>query len=320
MYRDTGWNGVQCTINGEFKRGDRAINTRKKDYWWYIRITINGKSFEKGCIGLIRAAWKDAIDNGEVCWEEIKKIKHRTNIQNALMEFRPTVVHDIECTRNAIFRRNGHLLTLIKRKSVTGYKHRMTIGIGIAGKSIHLKADRLLAKAWFPTIYNDSLRILYKDKNVENLHIDNLIFCEEENFLKYVHEGSGGKPMTIDESKEILERMIKEFSLQKNYIETGDFSEITKYIQEDLYPRLVKYAIRKLQSINNAEMCASDVVASLYERIANNRPLYHWWKYVCFMVAHYKRHGEAIDKRLQPKIKIEVEQLKLNAYETKQFI
>ena len=85
MYRDTGWNDVQCTINGEFMRWGRRINTHKKDYWWYIRITINGKSFEKGCIGLIRAAWKDAMDNSEICREEMIKIKHRPNIQNALL-------------------------------------------------------------------------------------------------------------------------------------------------------------------------------------------------------------------------------------------
>lgn len=310
MYRDTGWNGVQCTINGEFIWGGRAINTRKKDYWWYIRITIDGKSYEKGCLSLIRAAWKDAMDNSEICWEEMIKIKHRPNIQNALLEFKPVGMYDLECTRDAIFRRKGHLLTLVKRKQPTGYKRRMIISIGVAGKLIQLKADRLLAKAWFPTIYNDSLRILYKDKNVENLHIDNLIFCEEENFMKYVNERSRRGTMTIDESKGILERMIKEFTLQRNYIETGDFSEITKYIQEDLYPRLIKYAIRKLDSINNAEMCVCDVIASLYERIANNRPLYHWWRYVCLMVAHFKRHGEAVDRRLQPEIKKEVEQLK----------
>lgn len=227
--------------------------------------------------------------------------------------FRPCGIHDIECTQDGIFRRNG----VIYRPSKTTANHRkvMKLCITIDRRRLYLNSAELVARAWMID-YDPDKYIIRKDGDLYNIHIDNLAQVTRKEFNSWANSTTNlNRIPTIDEEIRRLKQIQEECQMNINFLQTGSFEEYNRYVETFLYRELMNYAIVSCdQSKSNAADVVHDAIIDLYELIDTNRMV---WSPLMFCRSRVKLYGRGKQvkrgHRLPTKINNEIVKLNLDS-------
>ena len=214
-FRNTGWYDVMVSKDGEFFRNGIQRKVRMvPESGAVVTARHEGKQHNIRANELIARAWhpdyytgcciipKDddrfnySLDNLLIVskqehtkWvnKRIAQAKYGNEEQlserNALLEkygeFRSTGCHDIEVTKDAVFRRRGRIL-----KVFVDSHHRSSVCVYADKKEHKYNAADLVARAWLPDLWFEGCRVARKDGNGENLCADNLLPCTPSEFTK----------------------------------------------------------------------------------------------------------------------------------------
>lgn len=214
-YRDTGWHGLMVSRDGKFVRNGTPRKVRRVPKSGALVNAIDdGKQYRIRANELIARVWhpdyypgcfiipKDndhfnyQLENLLIVSKEehtrwvnrrIAEAKYGNEEQlekrNAALaeygEFRPTGCHDIEVTKEGVFRRRGRLLTVY-----TDSHHRSSVCVYSERKEHKYNAADLVARAWLTDQWFEGCRIIRKDGNGENICAANLHPCTQSEFVK----------------------------------------------------------------------------------------------------------------------------------------
>lgn len=214
-YRDTGWYGMKVSRDGKFLRNGtpRKVRIVPKS-GALVNVVADGKQYGIRANELIARAWHPDYYPGcciipkddnhfnyqlenlvivskqehikwvnkrihEAKYGSDEKLDERNRTLQQYGEFRPTGCHDIEVTKEGIFRRRGR-----KIKVYTDSHHRSSVCVYADRKEHKYNAADLVARAWLPEQWFEGCRIVRKDGNGENICADNLHPCTPSEFTK----------------------------------------------------------------------------------------------------------------------------------------
>lgn len=316
-FKDTGWNDVSVSKDGEFKRRDYPIkikiwhgttpvvccrcgvkrheinaNLLVAKAWhpdYYEGCFIIPKDGDKSNIRLDNLSIVDSDEFFQYRAERMIESKKKTVDWSIYGEFKKTSIEGLECTIDGVFRKNHRLLKAERRVDVLGRKHRVVIRCKVNGRMEVLNAAKIVAQTWSPQSWFDGCMIWYKDKDKHNIHSDNLILVSEEKYYKIQSERISSNPLTFEDSYEKIKRRANESSIALKYFETGDFTQINKYIDKHLLPYILKYALSKGFSLMSARNLVSEVISILYEWIIAYRPISSYTFFCEKLIRVYKK-------------------------------
>lgn len=299
-YLHTGWNRVTCTCDGRFRHNGKNITVKIKRGIPVIRVydKSTGGRTEKFAKYLVAMAWhpdyiegrkvhlKDKneknihIDNIYLSDNEfIKDENKRTHItieKEPIGGFRDTAFLDIQCTRNGVFRKvDGTPIRVYYPIDSKGIKISPYIKVVKKGIQYYSNAAYLILKTFSPNKPVDDFSIGYKDGNPHNIEHENL------NLVQY-KQITVNKAMTFDESYEIVKAYAEESKLMLEYMETGDFSNINKYMERNLIPNLALQLQKTHPEFSQQKIMylITESLSFLYERIDANRPIYGFSRFM----------------------------------------
>jgi len=222
-------------------------------------------------------------------------------------------IDGLECTRDGLFRYKGRPKKVIYSYIINGRKATAKITIRYEGKNHYWQAAKLVAKTW-KVGYNDDDYITYRDGDIHNISVDNLVIEDKKGYYKYMQRNSGYKAANVEERKRKLQLVADEALMTKHYFETLKMDEINKHITGYLYNCLMKYSINTLHLGEKVSLEAvPDAIARMYEVIMNGMCLYNYERYCKKLLLNYKKKGNfGLTGKIPKPIKIEVEQLNLD--------
>lgn len=219
----------------------------------------------------------------------------------------------LEVSRDGLFRRNGRPHKVICSYTVAGNKATAKITYSKDHKIHYYQAAKLVAMAWKPK-YKEGCNIIYKDENIHNIGADNLIIVGDNDWWQYMMRNSGYKGASLDERKVKLDRVIKEATLTRNFLDNRDFTDINIHVQETLLPILKDYCLRTIYvGVKTAQRIVPEALARMYECIDNGMCLYNYERYLKKLLLNYKKNGSfGMTGQVPKPIWTEVEQLDLD--------
>ena len=223
-------------------------------------------------------------------------------------------VDGLECTRDGLFRYKGRPKKVIYSYIINGRKATAKITIRYEGKNHYWQAAKLFAKTW-KVGYNDDDYITYKDGDIHNISVDNLVLEDRKGYYKYMQRNSGYKAANIEERKRKLQLVAEEALMTKHYFETLKMDEINKHVTDYLYNCLMKYSINTLHMGERTSLEAvSDAIARMYVFIMSGMCLYNYERYCKKLLLNFKKKGSfGLTGKIPKPIKIEVEHLNLDS-------
>ena len=143
-------------------------------------------------------------------------------------------VPGLEVTADAEFRYNGKPKKVIYCHTVNGRKATARITIRYEGKNHYWQAAKLVAEAW-KVGYNDDDYITYKDGDIHNICVDNLVIEDKKGYYKYMQRNSGYKADNVEERKRKLQLVADEALMTKHYFEIAKQRIDNELIQPTLF-------------------------------------------------------------------------------------
>jgi hypothetical protein len=101
-----------------------------------------------------------------------------------------------------------------------------------------------------------------------------------------------GNLASMEQRKQILSDRIKESEMTLRYFETRDFTEINRYIEKIILPRLNVYCVERLHISKDMRTVILQAVAILYTYIYADVPVFCYeWK-LRAMLRYWLEHGD----------------------------
>lgn len=220
----------------------------------------------------------------------------------------------LEVSYDGQFRRNGKQHRVIYSHTVTGKKATARLMYSKNNKMHYYQAAKLVAMAWKPK-YKDGCNIIYRDENIHNISADNLMIVGDRDWWAYMQRNSGFHGPSIEERKEKLNRVIKEASLTRDFLDRRDFADINAHVQSVLLPVLTDYCLRTIYvGKATTQRIVPECIARMYEVIDNGMCLYNYERYCKKLLLNYKKNGSfGVTGKVPKPIWTEVEHLNLDS-------
>ena len=101
-----------------------------------------------------------------------------------------------------------------------------------------------------------------------------------------------GNLASMEQRKQILSERIKEPEMTLRYFETRDFTEINRYIEKEILPRLNLYCVERLHIAKDMRTVILQCVAILYTYLYADVPVFCYeWK-LRAMLRYWREHGD----------------------------
>lgn len=310
-YFHTGWNHVTCTRDGRFRHNGKNIAVRIKRGIPVVRVydKAKGGRKEKYAKYLVAMAWHPDYMEGRKVYLKDKDEKniHIDNIylsdnefirdentrtyidveKEPIGEFYDTDFLDIQCTRNGVFRKaDGTPIRVYYPIDKKGIKFSPYIKVVKNGIQYYSNASYLILKTFSPNKPIDDFSIGYIDGNTHNIEHYNLKLVKYTQRLE-VHA------MTFDEAYKSIKAYAEESKLMLEYMETGIFSNINKYMEKILIPDLALYIKKKYPSFSEQKIMylITESLSFLYEKIDANRPVYGFSRFMKANILFFLKNG-----------------------------
>ena len=101
-----------------------------------------------------------------------------------------------------------------------------------------------------------------------------------------------GNLASMEQRKQILSDRIKESEMTLRYFETRDFTEINRYIEKVILPRLNVYCVERLHIAKDMRTVILQAVAILYTHIYADVPVFGYEYRLRPMLRYWKEHGD----------------------------
>lgn len=345
-YRETGWYGVECTSEGKFRRNGKPIKIRAPHHRHSATIVVrigNNKTKEVNAKWLVARAWcPDYTEgchvihkNGDkndvslenlliVSEKDFRKYQYRKSAESRWgggteekekEVFKPTFIPDVECSISGVFRKNGRRLKLEERQDILGRQRTLKLRASVDGVKRTFTAARVVAQTWSPTAWDEDCVIQYKDGNRLNIHSDNLILVNRDEYYKNVGQKLGTKKTEFEDAYRYVERAAKEAGIAYRYFQTGDFTELNEYVKTELFPNIYRHTSKYFGGRELVNEITTEVVGIMYEHVFANRPLFSYFNFCKRLVMiYYRKRDFGYYKHLpNPIVRKEVSQLKLES-------
>ena len=210
--------------------------------------------------------------------------------------------------RDGEFIFNGKKKAVAKHIDRYGRKHTAIIKFLHNGETKCFAASRLVASA-FMRKYDDDLYIMYKDDDIHNICVDNIILVSKKDYdtIRCEHAAEFRKTSTYDYQVQRLKVSIESNEAVLHYFQTGDFDKINKHVQKYLYNCLCEFCLKSLHfGMEQAPMMAADAIARWYEVILQGHAVGHGERYCKKILVNYKHKGWYGLEGKVPKNKIEL--------------
>ena len=239
------------------------------------------------------------IENVEefMSWGKLDKkgnlsVNIRVNQDQMKEVYRPTYIEGLECTIDGKFRKNRSPLKVSFPVDTLGRKRRAVVKFKHNGKQTTFSAAKIVAQTWSPSAWFDDCYLRYKDGYKHNIHSDNLILVDEKEYFKEQGERNlAFKNVTFEQSRKSVNRMAKEAMLAKGFFDTGDFSEINRYVERQLCPELIEYALTKHSfTMGQIEYFLPELLGILYEHIYAYRPVANYTRFCRRLIREYRKN------------------------------
>ena len=210
--------------------------------------------------------------------------------------------------------RDGEFIFCGKTKAVTkhtdryGRKHTAIIQFMRGDKRYALSASRLVASA-FMRGYSDDMYIDYKDDDIHNICVDNLILVTKKEYdtMRCAHASEFHKTATYQYQVDRLNVSIESNEAVLHYFQTGKFDKINKHVEKYLYNCLCDFCLKSLHfGMEQAPMMAADSIAHWYEVLLQGHAVGHGERYCKHILVNFKHKGLYGHSGDVPKNKIEL--------------
>lgn len=339
-WRDCGVYGLQCTRDGRFRNangkelevfyhcnGMRVFACHDGTKTEYIARTLVAKAwlpdYYDGCGLKFLDGNKLNIhaDNTEVCnmneyrrwmatmqWQ--KKCKEYINAHG---EFRDSGIDGISVARDGFCLREGILYKPHYSVKYGAGISNVNIRISDNGKRCwYLLAD-LVARAWLRHKYTEGCYITYRDCDKTNVSPDNLVITSKENYVRYVQRNIQTKNITIEGEIEKLENIKKQCDMSINFLKTGDFTEINKWVESYLFPKLMNVVRSSFDfGKDRCYQCVCLAIERMYLLIDTNRGTYQLEWLAEKQLRQVAKFGESARQSLPVTIQRAVSSLELD--------
>lgn len=221
--------------------------------------------------------------------------------------------YNLDCDIEGGFTRNGNPLKVSFPFTISGRRATARIVISVRGEKKYYQASRLIAMKY--KRYSEDSYIIYKDGNIHNISLSNLIVTtDKKKYHAYMMRNSEHKGASLEERKRKLEIIIEEAALTRNYMDSLSFSEINKHVEDYLIPFLFGYCINTLHLGRSTANCqVPNCIARMYEVLMNGMCLYNYERYCKKLLLNYKKKGDfGVTGNVPKPILIEVDNLKLD--------
>lgn len=345
-YRDTGWNGVSCTKDGKFMRNGKPIkvrNPRHRHSATIVACVGEGKKQEINAKWLVARAWcPDYVEGCHVIQKD--EDKNNVSVENLLIVgkkefrkyqamksaksrwgttvdkddevFKPTFIPGVECTISGVFKKNGRRIKLQERQDILGRTKTVKFYAYVDGVRRTFTAARVVAQTWSPSVWDDGCIIQYKDGNSRNIHSDNLVLVNANDYLKGKGQYLGKKNKTeFEEAYRYVERAAKEAGIAYRYFQTGDFTELNEYVKTELFQSVYNHAGKYFSGREMVNELTTEVVGIMYEHVFANRPLFCYFNFCKRLIMiYYRQRDFGYYRRLpNPIVRKNVSQLNLES-------
>ena len=175
-----------------------------------------------------------------------------------------------------------------------GRKRTALVVVARGGKSHAYQAARLGCDAFKPD-YNEDCLIEYVDGDIHNIAAGNLRPVRREIYNKAMMSvvSSYRKIGTARYQIERLRNVISGARAVLNFFETGDISELNRFVSDELHPLLVAWCVHSLHySKERAVERAADAIARFYEVILCGHAVSYPERYCKMLLQEEKRWGE----------------------------
>lgn len=338
-WRDCGVYGLQCTRDGRFR------NAKGKELTVFyhrngLRVFAchDGTKDEYICRTLIAKAWLPDYydgcglkyldgnklnihaDNTEVCnmteyrsWMASLEYqnKHKDLIKEH-GEFRDCGLDGISIAKDGYTLRNG-ILHKPHRSMKYGKIGSIQVSFKIDGKiKYYLLAD-LMARAWLKTKYYEGCYIIYRDYDKTNFAPENLKIADNTAYNKFIASWNGSKKLSIEGEIEKLKNIKKQCDISIRFLKTGDFTEINKWVEDYLFPTLMKKGRRAYElGRDKCYLCVCIAIERLYLLLDTNRGAYQMEWYAEKKLECVVKYGEITHERLPLRIERAITSLELD--------
>lgn len=179
--------------------------------------------------------------------------------------------------------------------------------------TVYLQAAKAVAMAWKPN-YEEGDYIIFKDEDIHNISVDNLILCDKSDYYNFLRRNSIHIADNIEERKRKLQLVADEALLTKHYFETLDMKPINQHVTEYLYTCLMTYCRETLFLGERTSLeIVPDCLARMYECIMNGMCLYNYERYCKKLLLNYKKKGNfGIEGSVPKPIEINIKHLNLD--------
>ena len=116
-----------------------------------------------------------------------------------------------------------------------------SIAIRVAsGVTKYYNCADLVCRAWRKNKYEEGCRIVYKDGDIHNIHLDNLEIVRYDQYVDWLNRRhSKAETPTVEEELARMDEIIMCCEMSKRFMKSGDYREWNKYVQDVLYPYIV---------------------------------------------------------------------------------
>ena len=315
----------------------KIMHQQKTKSAWRISVLHKKQYYYPTVASLVARAWcpdwyegcdvirKDGdmynhnVDNLQVCTpQEFRRFKSRlTHIRKAKDrggDFRDCGIDDIECTTDGVFRREG-IYYKPHYKVVNGLKVSCSICISVAsGDKKYYNCADLVCRAWRKNKYEEGCRIIYKDGDLHNIHLDNLEIVRYDQYVEWMtRKHSKAETPTVEDELARIDEIILCCQMSKKFIATGDYREWNKYVQDVLYPYIVLSCRQKELGVARTRYIMSELVGTVYELIGRKRVIYDPKAFVEKHIRKFNRYGKLFIPILPNEAVEEAKKLDLSA-------
>lgn len=315
-FRSCGY-GLFITKEGVIKNKEgKLIHQMRHKSAWRISVLYKKKRIYPTVASLVARAWcpdwfegcgvirKDGdmynhnLDNLQVCTPQefrrfLSRLTHIRNAKDRGGDFRDCGLDDIECTTDGVFRREG-IYYKPHYKVVNGLKASCTICISVGnGVRKYYNCADLVCRAWRKNKYEEGCRIIYKDGDLHNIHLDNLEIVRYDRYVEWLNRRhSKAETPTVEEELARMDEMIQCCQMSKRFIATGDYREWNKYVQDVLYPYIVLSCRQKELGVARTRYLMSELIGTVFEIIGRKRGMYDPKAFVEKHIRHFSRSGK----------------------------
>ena len=315
-FRSCGY-GLFITKDGVIKNKEgKFIHQQRSKSAWRISVLYKKKRIYPTVASLVARAWcpdwfegcgvirKDGdmynhnLDNLQVCTpQEFRRFQSRlTHIRKAKDrggDFRDCGLDNIECTTDGVFRREG-IYYKPHYKVANGKKTTCNIAIRVeSGVTKYYNCADLVCRAWRKNKYEEGCRIIYKDGDIHNIHLDNLEIVRYDQYVDWLNRRhSKAETPTVEEELARMDEITQCCQMSKRFIATGDYREWNKYVQDVLCPYIVLSCEQKELGVARTRYLMSELVGTVYEIIGRKRGMYDPKAFVEKHIRHFSHSGK----------------------------